>query len=163
MLAPLAATDLTAAPSCQLHATDASLARGASCSTPVSSETATLLWQNGDCRGAYSRLQPAPSALLKAAGIEGADVDGDERAATSPASSVPFLVDVLEIGCGSGWFGGPGPQEGLDLGPLLALTASRRYDVLNPSLTDWIASVVSEGLIRSLLISPACRACDPRS
>ncbi|CAE7423072.1 unnamed protein product [Symbiodinium sp. CCMP2592] len=82
VLSPFAAADLTAEQSPCIYATDASLARGAICSCTVDGPVARSLWQNGDRRGAYTRLEEGPAALLKAAGVQPEDEDlGDGLAA----------------------------------------------------------------------------------
>ena len=64
VLSVVACADLTAPLADRVFATDASLARGAACSCPVPPAVCRSLWQNGDRRGAYTRLEEGPRILL---------------------------------------------------------------------------------------------------
>ena len=155
-----ACADLTAEVARQVFATDASLARGAACSCTVPAHVAKALWQNGDRRGAYSRLEEGPRVLLKAAGLapEGEDL-ADDMCPQAPVRQVPFSIDVLEIGCCGGFLGGPGIKEGVDLGPLISPLASRHYDIRAPSFSAWLSDMIQGGWVRGLLLSPPCAKC----
>ena len=160
VLAPIAASDLTAKQSQGVYATDASLARGAICSCTVPAHVARALWQNGDRRGAYSRLEQGPSVLLKAAGEAPLGEDLlDPPTTKGTEKPPPFVLDVLEIGCCFELLGGPGPRDGLDLGVHCSRTSSRHYDLLNPSFFLWVSDALEARCIRSLLIRPACSCC----
>ena len=156
----LACADLTAVVAGRVFATDASLSRGAACSCAVPPHVAKALWQNGDRKGAYSRLEEGPKVLLKAAGLapEGEDL-ADDLSTLGPLRQVPFRIDVLEVGCCSGFLGGPGIRDGVDLGPLISPAASRHYDVLAPSFSAWLSDVIQGGWVRGLLLSPPCAFC----
>ncbi|CAE7634300.1 dnc, partial [Symbiodinium microadriaticum] len=98
VLSPVAATDLTAQHSEEAYATDASLARGAVCRCALPRSVTRSLWQNGDRRGAYTRLEDGPRTLLKAAGLAHTSEDVDEAVVPAPArETVPFSFDVLEV------------------------------------------------------------------
>ena len=86
-----ACADLTAEVSDRIFATDASLARGAACSCSVPTPVARSLWQNGDRRGAYPRLEAGPRLLLKAAGLapEEEDLADDFRPPGLQSSALP--------------------------------------------------------------------------
>ena len=160
VLSVVACADLTAPLADRVFATDASLARGAACSCPVPPAVCRSLWQNGDRRGAYTRLEEGPRILLKAAGLapEAEDIF-DQPVPPAAPGAVPFLLDVLEIGCCEGFLRGPGIREGLDLGPLICPAASRHYDVLSPSFASWLHDMLQGGFVRSLLIAPPCGLC----
>ena len=155
-----ACADLTAEVAPRVYATDASLSRGAACSCAVPAHVAKALWQNGDRRGAYSRLEEGPRVLLKAAGLapEGEDVI-DDVGPQAPLKQVPFDIDVLEIGCCSGFLGGPGVKEGVDLGPLISPANSRFYDVLAPHFSSWLSDMLQGGWVRGLMLTPPCSLC----
>ena len=75
----------------------------------MAENTARSLWQNGDRRGAYSRLEHGPSVLLKAAGEAPEAEDVCASFPEAPGQKpVPFTLDGLEIGCCLGIIGGPG-------------------------------------------------------
>ena len=155
-----ACADLTAGISDRIFATDASLARGAACSCSVPTPVARALWQNGDRRGAYSRLEAGPRLLLKAAGLAPEEEDlVDDWCSPGPPKQVPFHIDVLEIGCCGGLLGGPGVKEGVDLSPLFSPAASRHYDVLAPAFAGWLCDMLHGGRVRGLLVCPPCASC----
>ena len=156
----VACADLTAEVADRVYATDASLARGAVCSCPVHTQVAKSLWQNGDSRSAYSRLEEGPKVLLRAAGLAPEEEDVAEGPCSSaPLKQVPFRVEVLEIGCCGGFLGGPGIRDGVDLGPLISPAASRHYDVLAPSFAAWLSDMLQGGWVRGLLLCPPCASC----
>ena len=160
VLSVVACADLTAEVADRVYATDASLARGAVCSCSVPTQVAKSLWQNGDRRGAYSRLEEGPKILLRAAGLAPEEEDvADDPDLSAPLKQVPFRIDVLELGCCGGFLGGPGLKEGVDLGPLISPSASRHYDILAPSFAAWLSDMIQGGWVRGLLLCPPCASC----
>ena len=160
VLSPIAATDLTAKQSEEVYATDASLARGAACRCVLPLHAARSLWQNGDRRGAYSRLEEGPQVLLKAAGLAPCAEDVDEAPISRPLrETVPFSFDVIEVGCCQGLLGGPGPVEGLDLSPCFSPGTSRHFDLLVPDFLLWLCEALAGGYTGGLLLHPAGVCC----
>ncbi|CAE7830446.1 unnamed protein product, partial [Symbiodinium sp. KB8] len=161
VLSPVAATDLTAQRSEEAYATDASLARGAVCRCALPRSVTRSLWQNGDRRGAYTRLEDGPRTLLKAAGLAHTSEDVDEAVVPAPArETVPFSFDVLEVCCCEGFLGGPGPSDGLDLSPCFSRQASRHYDLTSPDFLLWLSEVLVGGYTRGLLLCPPGPCCE---
>ena len=160
VLSPIAATDLTAKQSAEVYATDASLARGAACRCVLPRHAARSLWQNGDRRGAYSRLEEGPQVLLKAAGLAPCAEDVDQAPVPRPLrETVPFHFDVVEVGCCKGFLGGPGPVDGLDLSPCLSPATSRHFDLLVPDFLLWLCEALAGGYTGGLLLQPAGVCC----
>ncbi|CAE7347850.1 unnamed protein product [Symbiodinium microadriaticum] len=137
-----------------LFASDASMAKGALVSTPLSEEEAALLWRTSDRKGGYSRLDPAARALLRSVGDPMLDEARLEGLPPPPAKNPPLKFDFLEIGLGTG----VGQvtacclSRGIVCCPPLDPFVSRQYDLRSIDVLHWVVSMLQEGRILSVFV-----------
>ena len=136
-------------------ATDASLALGAYCETEVDDSLAHSLWLNGDRRGGYSRLSVGATAVLRALGEEcSEEVLGPPPGLESVPPSLPFVLDLIEIGHPLGPISAEAARIGLRVGPPIHREGSPHYDLLDPDFFVWFYAVLKEGRVLSVAIHP---------
>ncbi|CAE7745584.1 unnamed protein product, partial [Symbiodinium necroappetens] len=137
-----------------LFASDASMAKGALVSTPLSEEEAALLWITSDRKGGYSRLDPAARALLRSVGDPMLEETRLAGLPPLPAKNPPLKFDFLEIGLGTG----VGQvtacclSQGIVCCPPLDPFVSRQYDLRSIDVIHWVVSMLQEGRILSVFV-----------
>ena len=161
ILSPLMASNLAAKLQPRLFASDASLAKGAIVSTPLSESEAELLWRTAERKGGYSKLDPAPRAILR--GLGDPELEEDVLAGLSPGPSRNPLLqfDFVEICSGSSRISHFCVQAGLAVCPPLDLELSRQYDLLSADVILWIVEMLREGRLLSAFVSPPCTTFSP--
>ena len=149
VLAPIAVSNLSAAPDEQVYASDASMEKGAYCCTEVPAEVALQLWLASDFKGAAVSLEgsnwrrPRPG--------------DDEELSLAPAPLVEkplaFDFDVLEVGEPS-LFLDEAKARRLKVGPSLRCTRSCHYDLASPRFCEWLVHLVCTKQVRALVLRP---------
>ncbi|CAE7502432.1 unnamed protein product [Symbiodinium necroappetens] len=149
VLAPIAVSNLSAAPAEQVYASDASMEKGAYCCTEVPAEVALQLWLASDFKGAAVSLEgsnwrrPRPG--------------DDEELSLAPAPLVEkplaFDFDVLEVGEPS-LFLDEAKARRLKVGPSLRCTRSCHYDLASPRFCEWLVHLVCTKQVRALVLRP---------
>ena len=137
-----------------LFASDASMAKGALVSTPLSEEEAALMWRTSDRKGGYSRLDPAARALLKSVGDPMLEETRLEGLPPLPAKNPPLKFDFLEIGLGTGvgQVTACRLSQGIVCCPPLDPFVSRQYDLRSIDVIHWVVSMLQEGRILSVFV-----------
>ena len=142
-LLPLFASNIAVHQHSRAFATDASLALGAFCETEVGEELAHSLWLNGDRKGAYSRLS-----------VGAEDVWGPPAGVEAVPPSLPFVLDLLEIGHPLGPVSAKAVDRGLRVGPPIHCTRSPHYAIEDPDFFAWLYAVLKEGRVLALVLHP---------
>eukprot|EP00435_Cladocopium_sp_Y103_P016644 s3901_g4.t1 len=141
-------------------ASDASLAKGAVVSSPISQATSQVLWLGSDKKGGYSKLDDAPKAMLASIGLElAADLRiEDEAVLHSGGPDRPLLLyfDFVEFFGGSGRVSAAALELGLVVAPPLDLDRSEHYNLSSPRLLEWAFHMIESGRFASFLTEPPC-------
>ena len=154
-LMPLMASNIAVHQHGRAYATDASLALGAYCETEVGEELSHSLWLNGDRRGAYSRLSVGATSLLRALGEEcSEDQLGPPPGLEPVPPSLPFVLDLLEIGHPAGPIAAAASELGLRVGPPIHVSSSQHYAIEDPDFFVWLYAVLKEGRVLGLALHP---------
>ncbi|OLP77518.1 hypothetical protein AK812_SmicGene42412 [Symbiodinium microadriaticum] len=121
----------------------------------VDDSLAHSLWLNGDRRGGYSRLSVGATAVLRALGEEcSEEVLGPPPGLESVPPSLPFVLDLIEIGHPLGPISAEAARIGLRVGPPIHREGSPHYDLLDPDFFVWFYAVLKEGRVLSVAIHP---------
>ena len=147
----------------QVFATDASLAKGAIVSAPISLEMCEELWLSGDKKGAYTHLDNGFRALLRHLGEVDDDLDFPNPKAVEVSPKKPPLMyfDFVEICGGAGKVADAMARRGHSVAPVLDLSESPHYDLTSLRLLEWIFYMLEENRFRSFLIAPPCTTFSP--
>ena len=128
VLAPLASTNVHAKCPAKVWCVDASPSAGAYCAAAVPQYLSKALWRTSERKAKYSRLEPRPRALLRAAGalppdLEQADFEASEpdEAACRLPREFAFVYDVILVCDGAGGLASACARMGLIVGPVLDL------------------------------------------
>ena len=148
VLAPIIVSDVSAPISPTVGASDASLARGAVCTTRVPGAVALHLWQACDQKGSYTKLSDAAGSVLDASGIE-----RDQAGVPAPERPLACTFDFLEVRCGGGWLT-PLLKDDFCCGPVFDFRASRHFNLQDRDALEWILFLLQERRLLSLLLLP---------
>ena len=166
VLAPLAATNMRAYVPPRLWCTDASPWRGASCSAPVPAPLARGLWRHGERKAKYSKLDPAPRALLRRVGAlparsEEHDFPEDRFSGYAPTAprEIAFVYDVVLVCDGAGRLATACARRSLVVGPVFDLSLSPWYDLLCSGFLEFILFLVLERRLSFACLAPPCTTC----
>ncbi|CAE7419264.1 unnamed protein product [Symbiodinium sp. CCMP2592] len=167
VLAPVAVCNLSAAPSEEVFATDASMQRGAVCATPVRPDASLGLWLSLDVKGAPVHLS-TPGALGKLGGSAGQtdfedSLPPDHLTGEPPTVQKPlaFRFDFLEVGVCSGIVSACLASRGYSVGPLVDFARSPHYDLASPRLREWLLHLIGTGRLRSIALCPPASSFRP--
>ena len=149
-LAPVMVSNVAAPISCKVGCSDASLEKGAVCTTDVRPAVAEHLWQTAGQKGWYTKLQGS----LEAPSSE--DELSDEEtgpALPSPQRPPAMSYDFLEVRTG-------GPRASaafsshLLLGPVIDAQASPFFKISAPACLEWVLWLLQHRRLRSVLVVP---------
>ena len=154
VLAPVAVSNLSASPSPQVFASDASMEKGVFCSTEVAPEVALQLWLASDFKGAAVTLEgstPPPP--------QHEDVLPEPPLLAKPLA---FRFDVLVVGEPSP-IREEAPARGLSVG--LCSQRSSHYCLASRRFCEWLVHLACSGHVRAIVLRPPgdtfARACRP--
>ena len=155
VLAPLAVSDLGAGYIDKIFCSDASMSKGAICSTKVSRQVAQALWRSCRSKGSYTRLLTPEECLLKRLGeLEVNRMVIEELPA--PTRPLAYNYDFLEIYAGAAIVSDCMAEFGLVVGPPIDLGFSEEFNMEWVHVLEWVTFLIAEGRLRSLMISPPC-------
>ena len=159
-----------------MFASDASNEKGAFCEADMSSDVAAVLWQSGDFKGGYSRLEPFPHSFLRS--HDGLDEDeledllkdggwtlpeplSSEPQLQSPSRPLAQYFDFLEICGGSGILSDEMNRRGFVVGPIIDITYSAQYDLLDTRVLEWLIFLIQNNRLLSFAVEPPCTTFSP--
>ena len=153
LLCPLAVSDLCAEAHPEVFSTDASIAAGAICSSPISVDFARILWRVSRSKGAYSRLLTPLESLTKKLGMLEEVPDFSKN---SPDRPLAFHYDFIEVFSGAGKVSKCMSDLGFVVGPPVDLSLCPEYNVEYAHVVSWLTHMVSSGQVSSFMTEPPC-------
>ena len=168
-LAPVIASNLAVPFSDLVYASDASLAKGAFCSTWVGEELSKLLWRSSDVKGQNVPLMRSSEALLAYYDIDyeqkeskqETDVGEEGEEDVGPQRPLGLYFEFIEICGGAGVVTKQLILLGVVCGPVFDLSFSQQYDFSSLRVLRWMMFMVEEGRVLSFLVSPPCTTFSP--
>lgn len=161
-IVPLIASNVSTPYSCEVFASDASLASGAVVSAEVEEEVVRCLWLGSNKKGHYTKLENTFAAALRAVGEGDEAVGEDLVAGPRHIYKAPLLYfDFVEVCGGSGVLSREVAALGLVVAPVLDLSYSEFYDLGSLRFLEWSLHMVSSGRFRSFFIAPPCTTFSP--
>ena len=161
-LAPVMCSNVAARFSRKIFASDASNNKGAFVVTEVQPDVSRALWQVGDKKGAYTRLQDPVRACLKNLVSE---LEVDEELPfgldSGPFKAPLLYFDFVEIFGGAGVVSKAAGELGLVVAPVLDLSDSKHYDLRDLRLLEWCIYMIDSGRFASFLLEPPCTTFSP--
>eukprot|EP00435_Cladocopium_sp_Y103_P058885 s1903_g20.t2 len=157
VLSPLMVTNLAARYDSHIYATDASEEAGAVCQTPASADLQQVLFRSCRTKGAYTRLLSPMQVLLKK--LNEFEEVGEEPASLSlpkPGRPLAFVFEFLEVFSGASRVTEFVASFGIPCGPPIDLSRSEEFDLRRPHLVDWITHLISEKILKAVLLMPPC-------
>ena len=168
--APLIATNVAVPFDKEAYCTDASLAKGAVCRTPVDPALSEALWHSGPRKAPFAALVKCESGSRKPGPLEAAELDvsqpdlSPEKGLSKPLG---LDYDFLEFFGTEGKVSKAVSGLGLRSGPLVSPACSPELDVLEPHVLDWVLHLIPRQRARSIYLAiPAgtfSRAFRPRA
>ena len=171
VLTPLAISDVKAPFHKWVYASDASTAKGAFCRAEASEEKMHPLWQAGDFKGARTFLDSWQKQTVgEAEFFEEEDWEtlheevfpgqGSSKCA-APARPLAQHFDFLEVCGGSGVVSDQVAALGYVVGPIIDLTYSCHYDLLDLRAVEWLLFMVQNRRVRAVALEPPCTTFSP--
>jgi hypothetical protein len=174
ILLPVLASNIQAPVLQSVFASDASNHKGAFCEAPLPEPVATLVWQSGDFKRGYSRLEPFPhqfirshdglgeSELAEALDDGGWTLPGLEAPPDiAPSRTLAQYFDFIEICGGSGVLSDEMNRRGFCVGPIIDITYSQQFDLLKTNVLGWLIFLIQHGRLRSFAVEPPCTSFSP--
>ena len=130
-----------------IYASDASNIRGAFCEASIPQSVAHPLWLSGDFKGGHALLDSWKKRVFEDSGLgeeeDWANLQGEEspepltwKAKISRPLAQHF--DFLEICGGSGVISDEVAKSGYVVGPIIDLSYSSKYDLLDLRAVEWL-------------------------
>ena len=168
VLLPVMVSNIKASVATQIFASDASNEKGAYTEATVDLGVAQALWQSGDFKGSQTSLEPWHKSFLK----EHDDLDElewrDEMesplldgAGCGPQRELAQYFDFIEVCGGSGVVSDELAKFGFTIGPIIDISYSPAYDVMNLRAVEWLLWLVQNGRVRALALEPPCASFFP--
>ncbi|CAE7879434.1 unnamed protein product, partial [Symbiodinium necroappetens] len=145
---PVVQTNLSAAPSPRVYASDASDSKGAFCSAPLGHEESLRIWLASESKGHAVRLSEEKGREVSAPGL------GDLPPDAGPKKPLACSYDCLEVSVSQGALSENLGRLGFYAGPVIDPARSRHFRHTAPRLLEWILFLLSEK--RPPLRSAAC-------
>ena len=153
LLVCLAVSDLRAPASLKLFSTDASLTKGAICSTDVDKEFSQFLWKVSRSKGAYHRLLTPLQTLSLRLGLT--EEVGDD--VVVPVSRpLAFCYDFLEIFSGASVVSAAVSALGFVVGPPVDLSICEEYNMEWVHVVSWITFMLASKRLLAIMCEPPC-------
>ena len=153
LLFPLAVSDLGVPYADRVFSTDASIAKGAICSAPISVDFARVLWRTSRSKGAYHRLLTSSEALAKNLGVYEELPSTSQEALDRPLA---FHYDFIEVFSGAAVVSEKVAALGYIVGPPIDLSFSEEYDVAFVHVANWLSFMLGAGALLSFIVEPPC-------
>ena len=154
VLLPVLATNIKAPVVPKVFASDASNDRGAFCEAPLSEELAAVLWQAGDFKGGYSKLEPFQHQFLRShEGLDEKELEellddggwtypqGSDAVHPAPSRPLAQFFDFIEICGGSGVLSDE-MRRGYVVGPIIDISFSAQFDLLKTGVIAWLIFLI---------------------
>ena len=169
VLAPIISTNVSASPTGEVYATDASLKKGALVATRVPEDAALDLWLSSDFKGSPVRLDGRPVGSKDPSPNEASQAVEDpgclEEEVCGPIGTAPkppaCAYDCLVVGPGSQAIVDEAKRWGLTPSPAIDFHRSSEYDLASPHLREWLVHLVSSRVVKSAILWPACASFSP--
>ena len=178
VLLPITSTDVKAPLASWIFASDASNHKGAFVSAEIPEDIALPLWQAGDFKGGYTMLEPWPKDVLKAAedfdeedwhalqnsaeaegGISPQCCNpGEQVSAQRPLAQ---YYDFIEVCGGSGVVSEQVAAMGFVVGPIIDITFSQHYNLLDLRAIEWLLFMVQNRRVKAVALEPPCTTFSP--
>ena len=163
VFAPLASANVAAGYSPKIYASDSSSSKGAFMEAFVREDVVRALWQAGDKKGSYTKLQEPFAACLAGLGEESLE---EKEAFGQEVSEAPFKApllrfDFVEIFGGAGVVSKAASELGLVVAPCLDLSDSAHYDLRGVRLLEWCIYMIEEDRFGAYLLEPFSPAAHP--
>ena len=159
VFALVAVSNVRAACSPVVYATDAPVQRGAVTARPVSPDIARMLiWLGGDKKGTYTALDPPFRALRRSFEIdlEELEEENDKSPAQHVPASLEFQFSFVEV-CGVvGSVSKALAARGRPVMAAIELSDSPRYDIRELRLVEWLCHMLESRKLRSIMVEPVC-------
>ena len=153
VLMPFCATDITAAFSAEVFATDASIAKGAITSCSVDSKTAEVLWKSCKSKGGYSKLLTPNQALLsRCLDFEEAPEAGIETIKRPLA----YRFEFVEIFAGAATVTKAMASRGFSVCCPIDISFDPELNVSKVHVVEWLIHLVSNHLVLAWMLEPPC-------
>jgi len=170
VLLPLMSSNIKALFHPWVYASDASMHRGAYCEARICRDFAHPLWLSGDFKGGHAVLDSWQRRVFEDAGV-GEEEDwlelqeeGPDDPLTwkpKPARPLAQRFDFLEVCGGSGVISDEVAKYGLVVGPIIDLSYSSQYDLVNLRVVEWLLFMIQNRRVRSLALEPPCTTFSP--
>ncbi len=153
LLVCLAVSDLRS-PMCEkIFATDASLAKGAICSTTVPKAFAQFLWRVSRSKGAYHRLLTPIQEVSRRLGLL---EEIGEIEVPSVSRPIAFCYDFIEIFSGASTVSCALGKLGFVVGPPVDLSINEEFNMEWVHVVSWITFMIASGRLCSVMCEPPC-------
>ena len=152
----LAATDVSVPYDSSVFATDASNHKGAVTELKVPAEVSEILWLGSDKRGGYTMLDGFARAARRGLGVDCDEEPLPADLLTSPAKTIDFAFDFVEICGGSGVLSQEVAALGYRVCTPIDLSRSPHHDMKNLKLINWIYQMLAEGRFLAVACEPPC-------
>ena len=162
----------------KLFATDASLKKGGITEAEIPSDLAFLLWRDADRRGSNVPIHSRARAVLRSSdpwfeetgeaefrddGLPEDEWSTEEQIFGSDQVHRPIGLsfDFFEVCGGSGVVTKRLSSMGVVCGPILDITYSPHYNLIENRLLSWALFMMEEGRVKSFLVAPPCTTFSP--
>ena len=163
VLLPVLVSDVKAPFHEWIYASDASTKMGAFCEARISENLAHPLWLAGDFKGARVSLDSWQKVVFRDCNHLGELESESEEAgpepqptAASPEKPLAQFYDFIEVCGGSGVVSDEVAKWGFTVGPIIDLTYSGQYDVVNLRVVEWLQFLIIQRRVRALMLEPPC-------
>ena len=166
ILAPILSSDVSAPFSQEVLATDASMRKGAIVRKRVEKDVSVALWLSGDKKGAYTMLDRPTAVWLKELEEEPFFEHDEEDRRLFPFEDSPerppeFFFDFVEVCGGAAVISKAMLEKGCVVAPSLDLSDSKRYNLTDLRLVEWIMHMLKERRFASAMFEPPCTTFSP--
>lgn len=170
ILLPIVSTNVQAPFHDFLYASDASNEKGAYCEAAISQNVAHPLWLSGDFKGGHVFLDSWQKQVLSSCDDwedtefleDTADQFEDSQLpAASPHRPLAQRFDFIEVCGGSGVVSEQMAELGFVVGPIIDLTYSGHYNLVDMRAVEWLIFLVQNRRLRSLALEPPCTTFSP--
>eukprot|EP00435_Cladocopium_sp_Y103_P061058 s614_g22.t1 len=164
-LCPLAASNIAVPMDTTIYATDASNSMGGIASTSVDEWLAKAMWRSADRKGQNVPLLTRSQAVMQPYHDDEYDDDvgggRDQGGRGGIDRPIGLYFDFIEV------FGGAGVvtkhlcQMAVVCGPVLDLSYSQQYDLMDCRVLEWLLFMLESKRILSVLLAPPCTTFSP--
>ena len=171
VLLPILVSDVKAPFHEWLYASDASNSKGAFCEAPISQNVLHPLWLSGDFKGARTHLDSEHKACFEDSTFweeeDWQDFQAEDSlwpgvsSQSSPSRPLAQRYDFIEVCGGSGVVSDQVALLGYVVGPIIDLTYSEHFDLLDLRVVEWLIFMVQHRRIKAVALEPPCTTFSP--